>query len=94
MPNYILGSEILPAKWQPATCLVTLLMHTQDKPDYLDKNKSVFIFKNGFKPHMIFDRQMLADFLMDTGGKEPSKPMAKRMKTIMSLIHKLIWLSL
>ncbi len=68
--NYILGSEILPAKWQPATCLVTLLMHTQDKPDYLDKNKSVFIFKNGFKPHMIFDRQMLADFLIDSGGKE------------------------
>ncbi|WP_260469433.1 dynamin family protein [Atlantibacter subterraneus] len=68
--NYILGSEILPAKWQPATCLVTLLMHTQDKPNYLDAHKSVFIFKTGFKPHMIFDQKMLADYLIDSGGKE------------------------
>ena len=68
--NYILGSEILPAKWQPATCLVTLLMHTQDKPEYLDSNKSVFIFKTGFKPHMIFDQDMLSSFLLDSGGKE------------------------
>lgn len=68
--NYILGSEILPAKWQPATCLVTLLMHAQDKPDYLEKNKSVFIFKTGFKPHMIFDQNILSDFLIDSGGKE------------------------
>lgn len=68
--NYILGSEILPAKWQPATCLVTLLMHTQDKPEYLDHHKSVFVFRSGFKPYMIFDQDMLKEYLIDSGGKE------------------------
>ena len=68
--NYILGSEILPAKWQPATCLVTLLMHVSDKPEFFDNSKSVFVFKSGFKPHMLFDEQMLASYLIDAGGKE------------------------
>ncbi|NEX77230.1 dynamin family protein [Aeromonas rivipollensis] len=68
--NYILGKELLPVKWQPATCLVTLLMHTQDKPTHFETHKSVYVLKRGFKPHMIYNPEMFNDHLLDAGGRE------------------------
>lgn len=74
--NFILKSNLLPAKWQPTTCLVTLLMHTSDKPEFINGNVS--IYKVGFQPFMIFDENKQKEFHIETGDTSLLKKYASK----------------
>jgi hypothetical protein len=63
--NTIINQDILPTKYQPATCVVNLLMHINDKPsNFLG---SVALFKKGFKPYMIHDKKEVDKYLIEQG---------------------------
>ncbi|MFZ6718652.1 dynamin family protein [Undibacterium sp. Ji49W] len=74
--NFVLKNNLLPAKWQPTTCLVTLLMHKDDKPDYI--HGSVAIYKVGFQPYMIFDEQDQKEFYIESGEASLLKKYASK----------------
>lgn len=64
--NTIIEDPILPAQYQPATCIVNLLMHKSDRPDYL--HSDVALFKKGFKPHMINTPDLVQEYLLCEGN--------------------------
>lgn len=66
--NVILGTDLLPARYQPATSVVNLLMHTSDRPEFL--TGQVAVFKKGFKPYMIESPEIVEQYLIEQGGKE------------------------
>ncbi|MGM0832450.1 MAG: dynamin family protein [Pseudomonadota bacterium] len=66
--NVILGQDLLPTKYQPATSVVNLLMHTSDRPPYIAGQ--VAVFKRGFKPHMINSPKLVDHYLIEQGDKE------------------------
>lgn len=63
--NTVINQSILPTKYQPATCVVNLLMHVDDKPSSIFG--TVALFKNGFKPHMIHDKELVNKYLIEEG---------------------------
>lgn len=66
--NTIINQSVLPEKYQPATCVVNLLMHESDRPATL--SGSVAIFKKGFKPHMIHSDDAISEYMIKQGGIE------------------------
>ena len=66
--NTIINDDFLPVKYQPATSIVNMLVHVDDKPDYL--SSEVALFKKGFLPHMIHDEGKVKEYLIEEGGKE------------------------
>lgn len=74
--NFILRDNLLPAKWQPTTCLVTLLMHKNDKPDFISGN--VAIYKAKFQPYMIFDEMAQKEFHIESGDSSLLKKYASK----------------
>jgi hypothetical protein len=66
--NTIINSEFLPVKYQPATSIVNMLVHKDDKPHFL--TGEVALFSKGFLPHMIHDEEKVKEFLIEEGGKE------------------------
>jgi len=66
--NTIINKSLLPANYQPATCVVNLIMHESDKPETI--SGSVAVFKKGFKPHMIHSSTLVGEFLIEQGGAE------------------------
>ncbi|MBM7456866.1 transcriptional regulator with XRE-family HTH domain [Oceanisphaera litoralis] len=63
--NTIIDEKLLPAKYQPATCVVNLLMHEDDRPNLI--NGQVALFSKGFMPHMIHDESMVKTYLIEQG---------------------------
>jgi transcriptional regulator with XRE-family HTH domain len=63
--NTVINQDVLPAKYQPATCVVNLLMHIEDKPSSI--SGSVALFKKGFKPYMIHDKKIVDEYLIEEG---------------------------
>lgn len=63
--NTVINQTILPAKYQPATCVVNLLMHIDDKPSSV--SGIVAVFGKGFKPHMIHDKELVKKYLIKEG---------------------------
>lgn len=63
--NTIIQQGLLPARYQPATSVVNLLMHLSDRPKAL--TGSVALFKKGFQPHMIHNENLVAKYLMEQG---------------------------
>ncbi|MBB1466433.1 dynamin family protein [Vibrio sp. SG41-7] len=66
--NTVVNNEFLPVKYQPATSIVNMLVHKDDKPDFLSGD--VALFRKGFLPHMISDRTKVSEYLIEEGGKE------------------------
>ena len=66
--NSLLNEDLLPANFTPATSIVSLLMHIDDRPNTI--SGSVAVFKKGFKPHMIHDQKSVNEFLIEQGNKE------------------------
>lgn len=66
--NTIISDSVLPTKYQPATSVVNLLMHTSERPSSLVG--SVAVFRKGFKPHMIHDESLVAKHLIEQGDGE------------------------
>ncbi len=66
--NTIMGKQILPEDYQPATSLITLVMHTDDKPETIQGK--VAIFKKGFFPHMIHSKECIDKYLIEEGDKD------------------------
>ncbi|EIE5864408.1 TPA: dynamin family protein [Vibrio alginolyticus] len=64
--NTVLNSDILPECYQPATSVVNLILHEDDKPKTL-KECSVAVFKKGFLPHMVHDPELVNKFLIEKG---------------------------
>lgn len=64
--NTIINKSLLPADYQPATCVVNLIMHETDKPKTI--SGKVAVFKKGFKPHMINSFSQVEEFLIEQGG--------------------------
>lgn len=63
--NTIISESVLPTKYQPATSVVNLLMHTAERPTTLVG--SVAVFRKGFMPHMIHDATLVAQYLIEQG---------------------------
>ncbi|WP_320151461.1 dynamin family protein [uncultured Tolumonas sp.] len=63
--NTLVGQELLPEKYQPATNVVNMLMHSSDKPETLNHN--VAVFKKGFRPYMIHDKKLVEEHLLAEG---------------------------
>jgi len=66
--NTVLNQNLLPTKYQPATCVVNLLMHVSDRPESIPS--VVALFRKGFKPHMIHDDAMVDKYLIEQGNVE------------------------
>ena len=66
--NTLTDSDFLPVRYQPATSIVNLLVHRDDKPAYLTGD--VALFKKGFLPHMINNKDLVEKYLIEEGGKE------------------------
>lgn len=66
--NTVINQSVLPTRYQPATCVVNLLMHMTDKPSTLAGN--VAVFRKGFRPHMINNTELVDRFLIEEGGIE------------------------
>lgn len=66
--NTIISNDFLPANYQPATSIVNLLIHKDDKPDHLSGD--VALFREGFLPHMIHNPELVDAYLIEEGGKE------------------------
>lgn len=63
--NTIVGKNILPTSPLPATKILNLLTHADNKPSYI--NGSVGIFKKEFKPIMLFDQTLTQEYLIEAG---------------------------
>jgi len=63
--NTIISESVLPTKYQPATSVVNLLMHTSERPASLVG--SVAVFRKGFMPHMIYDASLVDKYLIEQG---------------------------
>nr|MCC4883130.1 dynamin family protein [Vibrio splendidus] len=68
MFNTLTGGKVLTERFQPATCVVNLLMHTNDQPSNI--KCQVAIFRKGFKPHMIHSESLVNQYLIEQGGTE------------------------
>lgn len=64
--NTIIHKQILPTRYQPATCIVNLLMHTSDRPESIKSD--VLVFKKGFLPYMIHDNELMEKYLVEEGS--------------------------
>lgn len=65
--NTIINNEFLPTKYQPATSIVNLLIHKDEKPSYLSGD--VALFRKGFLPHMINDHSLVEKYLIEEGDR-------------------------
>jgi len=63
--NTVITEDVLPTKYQPATCVVNLLMHIDDKPSLI--SGAVALFRKGFMPHMIYDKALVDSHLIEEG---------------------------
>jgi len=63
--NTVINQNVLPTKYQPATCVVNLLMHVDDKPSSIFG--VVALFRKGFQPHMIHNKQLVDKHLIEEG---------------------------
>lgn len=66
--NTIISNDFLPANYLPATSIVNLLIHIDDKPDHL--RGDVALFREGFLPHMIHTPELVDAYLIEEGGRE------------------------
>lgn len=72
--NTIIDDDVLPAKYQPATSVISLIMHLQDRPVFL--NGLVAVFSKGFQPHMINNHDLVKKYLIKQGNIDILKELA------------------
>ena len=63
--NTVINQKILPTKYTPATCLVNLVVHIEDRPSSI--SGAVALFKRGFNPYMIYDQNHVTEYLIEEG---------------------------
>lgn len=64
--NTVIGDRILPELYQPATSVVNLIVHEDDKPESL-AGCNVAVFRKGFLPHMVNDPSLVKQYLIQMG---------------------------
>ncbi|MBM7456865.1 GTPase SAR1 family protein [Oceanisphaera litoralis] len=69
--NSLTNDGILPTNYQPATCVINILMHEDDRPEHI--NSKVAIFRQGFKPYMISEKALCKKYLVEDGGESTLK---------------------
>jgi hypothetical protein len=65
--NTIIDSCLLPAHYSPATSILYLVVHENDRPDTL--KGEVALFRKGFKPFMLAHPELLEAYLIEEGQK-------------------------
>lgn len=65
--NTVVDDSLLPVSYQPATCVVNLLMHESDKPKSI--TGSVAVFRKGFRPHLIQSPSEVTKYLIEQGDE-------------------------
>ncbi|CAH7367707.1 Dynamin N-terminal domain-containing protein [Vibrio crassostreae] len=65
--NTVSGQSSLPEKYQPATSVVNLLIHIDDKPSTI--NGKVAVFRKGFQPFMIHDAELVNKYMITEGDE-------------------------
>lgn len=66
--NTVINESLLPTKFQPTTSIVILVMHFDDRPNYISSETAVF--RRGFKPYMIHSIDEAKNYLIEEGGKD------------------------
>lgn len=66
MINTILGSEITPTHYQPATSSIIKIIHEDSKPNYMSENQNTLIFKTSFKEGSVLDHQIHDETFVDS----------------------------
>lgn len=71
MINTLLGMEVSPSQWQPATSAVIKIVHMEDKPEYIADNNTVIVRteKNeGFiSADRLYDQGFAEKYIIDQG---------------------------
>ncbi len=67
--NALLGREALPTSYRPTTAAATWLLHVDDRPDFAGSD-SVHVFKAGFDPLGVADRDTYGRYIEKCGGME------------------------
>lgn len=63
--NTVINNNVLPVKYTPATCLVNLVVHIEDRPSSI--SGTVALFKKGFSPYMMHDKNHVEGYLVEQG---------------------------
>lgn len=66
--NTLLGQDWMPEGYQPETSIVNIIAHINDRPEWI--NSEVAVFKEGFKPGMLYDGELGESFLIEQGSKD------------------------
>lgn len=61
MINALLGISKIPARWKPTTAITIYIKHIDDKPDFINENDDVWIFKSDSKTGLSWDSTRLFD---------------------------------
>ncbi|UIJ38696.1 dynamin family protein [Desulfobaculum bizertense] len=64
--NTILGMDIIPASYTPATNVINLILHTSDRPTNI--TDQAIIFKKGFSPYMLHDENSVKEYMIASGN--------------------------
>lgn len=63
--NTFIGANVLPEKFQPATSVVNLLCHIDDRPKTIQSSTAVF--SKGFLPYMMYNEKLVQKHLIAQG---------------------------
>lgn len=66
MINTILGSEITPTHYQPATSSIIKIIHEKSKPSYMSENQNTLIFKTSLEEGSVSDDQICDKTFVDS----------------------------
>ena len=63
--NTVINQNVLPARYTPATSLINLVAHVEDRPPSI--SGTVAVFRKGFNPYMMHDSDYIAEYLIEEG---------------------------
>ena len=63
--NTVINQNVLPARYTPATCLINLVAHVEDRPSSI--SVSVAVFRKDFNFYMLHDSDHVAQHLIEEG---------------------------
>ncbi len=69
--NSLIGKDILPAQWQPHTSISIFIRHSEDKPDYIKNDVTIFkpnVEGKNFRIDKINNEEYYAEWSLETGN--------------------------
>ena len=64
--NTVINQNVLPARYTPATCLINLVAHVEDRPSSI--SGTVAVFRKDFNSYMLHDSDHVAQHLIEEGN--------------------------